>query len=99
MVVNGDEWSDVSELFCMDNNCGQGQPSKIECDYVNLMRIMLLNMPPGVTDEMCYAQFRFEKAMNDTRCKTTYWQQERLAHGDSSQFDHHCLAQMRRSSQ
>ena len=43
---------------------GQGQPSKIERDYVNPMRILLLSMPPDYADDMRAAQFRFEKAMN-----------------------------------
>jgi hypothetical protein len=49
----------------VNNNKGQGQPSKIERDYVNPMRVLLLSFPPDVSDEMRDAQFRFEKAMNN----------------------------------
>lgn len=64
MVVDIEKWGDVSQLFRVNNNRGQGQPSKIERDYVNPMRILLLGMPPDVADDMRDAQFRFEKAMN-----------------------------------
>ena len=63
-VVDIEQWGVISQLFRVNNNRGQGQPSKIERDYVNPMRILLLSMPPDVADEMRDAQFRFEKAMN-----------------------------------
>ena len=64
MVGDIDKWGEVGQLFRVNNNRGQGQPSKIERDFVNPMRILLLGMPPDVADEMRDAQFRFEKAMN-----------------------------------
>lgn len=48
----------------MNNNKGQGQPSKMERDYVNPMRILSLSMPPDEADDMRAAQFKFERAMN-----------------------------------
>lgn len=65
MVTDIDSWGEVSQLFRVNNNKGQGQPSKIERDYVNPMRVLLLSMPPDVSDDMRDAQFRFEKAMNN----------------------------------
>lgn len=64
MVGDIDKWGEVGQLFQVNNNRGQGQPSKIERDFVNPMRILLLSMPPDVSEEMRDAQFRFEKAMN-----------------------------------
>lgn len=64
MVGNIDKWGEIGQLFQVNNNRGQGQPSKIERDFVNPMRILLLSMPPDVSEEMREAQFRFEKAMN-----------------------------------
>jgi hypothetical protein len=64
MVLNTDTWGDVGQLFRVNNNRGQGQPSKVERDFVNPMRILLLSMPPDVADDMRDAQFRFEKAMD-----------------------------------
>jgi hypothetical protein len=55
----------VSQLFRVNSNKGQGQPSKIERDYVNPMRVLLLSFPPDVSDQMRDAQFRFERAMAD----------------------------------
>jgi hypothetical protein len=62
-VVNPDEWGNVSQLFRVNNNKGQGQPSKIERDYVNPMRILLLSMPPDISEDMRDVSFRFERAM------------------------------------
>lgn len=55
----------MSQLFRVNNNKGQGQPSKIERDYVNPMRVLLLSFPPDVSEDMREAQFRFERAMNN----------------------------------
>jgi hypothetical protein len=49
----------------VNNNKGQGQPSKIERDYVNPMRVLLLSFPPDISEEMRDAQFRFERAMGN----------------------------------
>mmetsp|Transcript_2120 Transcript_2120/g.4552 ORF Transcript_2120/g.4552 Transcript_2120/m.4552 type:complete len:314 (+) Transcript_2120:217-1158(+) len=62
MVGDVDQWGEVGQLFQVNNNRGQGQPSKIERDYVNPMRILLLSFPPDVSEEMRDAQFRFERA-------------------------------------
>lgn len=64
MVVNTDSWGEVGQMFRVNNNRGQGQPSKVERDFVNPMRILLLGMPPDIADDMRDAQFRFEKAMD-----------------------------------
>eukprot|EP00539_Tryblionella_compressa_P002083 CAMPEP_0178735294 /NCGR_PEP_ID=MMETSP0744-20121128/1811_1 /TAXON_ID=913974 /ORGANISM="Nitzschia punctata, Strain CCMP561" /LENGTH=271 /DNA_ID=CAMNT_0020387653 /DNA_START=10 /DNA_END=825 /DNA_ORIENTATION=+ len=64
MVGDVEQWGDVSQLFRVNNNKGQGQPSKIERDYTNTMRVLLLSFPPDVAEDMRDAQFRFEKAMN-----------------------------------
>ncbi|KAL3908734.1 MAG: hypothetical protein SGARI_002934 [Bacillariaceae sp.] len=64
MITDVDQWGEVSQLFRVNNNKGQGQPSKIERDYNNPMKILLLSFPPDTSDEMRAAQFRFEKAMN-----------------------------------
>uniref|UniRef100_A0A448ZFB9 Uncharacterized protein n=1 Tax=Pseudo-nitzschia multistriata TaxID=183589 RepID=A0A448ZFB9_9STRA len=64
MVGDIDQWGEVGQLFRVNNNKGQGQPSKIERDYVNPMRILLLSFPPEVSEDMRDAQFRFEKAAN-----------------------------------
>jgi hypothetical protein len=58
-----DEWGDINQLFQVNNNNGMGQPSKVERDFINPMRILTLSMPPDEADEMRAAQFRFEKAM------------------------------------
>jgi len=59
-----DDWGDINQLFQVNNNKGQGQPSKMERDYVNPMRILSLSMPPDEADDMRAAQFKFERAMN-----------------------------------
>ena len=57
-----DDWGEVNELYRVNNNKGQGQPSRIERDYINPMRILTLSMPPDAAEEMRDAQFAFEKA-------------------------------------
>jgi hypothetical protein len=64
LVVDTDQWGDIGQLFRVNNNKGQGQPSRIERDYVNPMRILLLSFPPDVSDDMRTEQFKFEKAMD-----------------------------------
>jgi len=61
---NIDDWGEVNQLFQTNNNRGQGQPNKIERDYTNTMRIILLSMPPDESDAMRDAQFKFERAMS-----------------------------------
>eukprot|EP00980_Cylindrotheca_fusiformis_P028206 scaffold22586_cov138-Cylindrotheca_fusiformis.AAC.26 len=59
-----DEWGNIGQMFQVNNaRGGQGQPSKIERDFVNPMNIVLLSMPPDVADEMRESQFKFEAAM------------------------------------
>lgn len=58
-----EQWGEIGQLFQTNNNRGQGQPSRIERDYINPMRILLLSMPPDFTDDMRAAQFKFEAAM------------------------------------
>ena len=59
-----DQWGDIGQLFRVNNNKGQGSPSRIERDYTNTMRVLLLSMPPDLSEDMRDAQFRFEKAMS-----------------------------------
>mmetsp|Transcript_29061 Transcript_29061/g.43914 ORF Transcript_29061/g.43914 Transcript_29061/m.43914 type:complete len:292 (+) Transcript_29061:80-955(+) len=63
LMEDPQKWGDVGQLFQVNNNRGQGQPSRIERDYVNPMRILGLSMPPDIADEMRDSQFKFEKAM------------------------------------
>jgi len=58
-----DEWGDINQLFQVNNNKGQGQPSKIERDFTNPMRIVGLSMLPDEADAMRTAQFKFERSM------------------------------------
>ena len=62
-IKDSDDWGDIGELFSAKNNRGQGQPSRIEREYVNPMRILGLSMPPDIADRMRESQFKFEKAM------------------------------------
>lgn len=57
-----DDWGEVNELYRVNNNKGQGQPSRIERDYINPMRILTLSMPPDAADDLRAAQFEFERA-------------------------------------
>lgn len=62
-IKDSDDWGEIGELFRALNNRGQGQPSRIEREYVNPMRILGLSMPPDIADRMRESQFKFEKAM------------------------------------
>mmetsp|Transcript_43943 Transcript_43943/g.106548 ORF Transcript_43943/g.106548 Transcript_43943/m.106548 type:complete len:344 (-) Transcript_43943:109-1140(-) len=64
LIADTDQWGDIGQLFRVNNNKGQGQPSRIERDFVNPMRILLLSLPPDVSDDMRTEQFKFEKAMD-----------------------------------
>jgi hypothetical protein len=60
-----DQFGEVSELVRSTNaRGGQGQPSRIERDYVNPMRILGLSLPPEYADDIRESQFAFEKAMS-----------------------------------
>lgn len=64
-MTNTDDWGEVSQLFSATNSRGgQGQPNKIERDFVNPMRILGLSMPPDTADELREAQYDFERAMS-----------------------------------
>ena len=64
-VADIDQWGEVSNQFRVNNSRGgQGQPAKIEREYVNTMRILLLSFPPDVAEDMRASQFKFEAAMN-----------------------------------
>jgi hypothetical protein len=62
-IKNPDEWGAIAELFQANNNRGQGQPSRIEREYVNPMRILGLSMPPEIAERMQDTQYKFERAM------------------------------------
>ena len=61
-VSDPDEWGEINAIFQVNNNKGQGIPSRVERDFVNPMRILGLSMPPDVADDLRDAQFAFEKA-------------------------------------
>lgn len=63
LVADTDEWGDVGQLFRVNNNKGQGSPSRIEREFTNIVRILGLSLPPDESDAMRDAQFKFEKAM------------------------------------
>ena len=64
LVAHPEDWGDVGQLFQASSGRGaQGQPNRIERQFVNPMRILGLSMPPEVADEMRDAQFAFERAM------------------------------------
>lgn len=56
-------WGEVGQLFAVANNRGQGNPSRIEREFTNVMRILSLSMPPDTADGLRDAQFKFERAM------------------------------------
>jgi hypothetical protein len=62
-LANVLNWGEIGELFQVNNNRGQGNPSRIEREFTNTFRILGLSMPPDTADEMREAQFKFEAAM------------------------------------
>mmetsp|Transcript_8237 Transcript_8237/g.18037 ORF Transcript_8237/g.18037 Transcript_8237/m.18037 type:complete len:304 (-) Transcript_8237:169-1080(-) len=65
MVADTDEYGTITDLVASKNaRGGQGQPSKIERDFTNPMRIMSLSMPPEYADDIRDSQFAFERAMS-----------------------------------
>jgi hypothetical protein len=58
------QWGEIGELFQVNNNRGQGNPSRIEREFTNVFRILGLSMPPDTADEMRDAQFKFEAGMS-----------------------------------
>lgn len=64
LVAHPEDWGDVGQLFQASSGRGaQGQPNRIERQFVNPMRILGLSMPPEVSDDMRDAQYAFERAM------------------------------------
>jgi hypothetical protein len=76
LLSDADTWGDVSQLFRVNNNKGQGQPSRMERDFVNPMRILLLSMPPDESDDMRDAQFKFERAMSQISKATSGYRKD-----------------------
>ena len=62
LLADTNQWGEIGELFQVNNNRGQGSPSRIEREFTNTFRILGLSMPPEAADEMRDAQFRFEAA-------------------------------------
>lgn len=63
-IADTQEWGKVGQMFnSMNARGGQGQPSNMERNFINPMRILGLSMPPDIADEMRAAQFDFERAM------------------------------------
>jgi len=58
-----DNWGEIGQLFQVNNNKGQGNPSRIEREFTNTMRIFSLSMPPDIADDIRATQFKFERAM------------------------------------
>lgn len=77
------KWGDVGQLFRVNNNKGQGQPSRIERDYVNPMRIISLSMPPDTAEDLRDAQLKFEKAMSKITKATAGIRRDLLVEIDS----------------
>lgn len=70
-ILDMDEWGDVGQLFVQNNSRGgQGQPNRIERDFVNPMRIVRLSMPPDAADDLANAQLQFERAMQQMKKAT-----------------------------
>lgn len=63
LVEDVDEWGEVGQLFRVNSNRGQGQPSRIERDFTNPVRILGLSLPPDFADPMVEGQYKFERAM------------------------------------
>lgn len=62
-VKNTNDWGEIADLFTANTARGGGQPSRIERDFVNPMRILGLSMPPDIADKLRDSQFKFEKSM------------------------------------
>eukprot|EP00590_Aulacoseira_subarctica_P007827 CAMPEP_0172424096 /NCGR_PEP_ID=MMETSP1064-20121228/21234_1 /TAXON_ID=202472 /ORGANISM="Aulacoseira subarctica , Strain CCAP 1002/5" /LENGTH=268 /DNA_ID=CAMNT_0013165851 /DNA_START=73 /DNA_END=876 /DNA_ORIENTATION=- len=63
-VKNIEDWGDVSQLFVSSGaRGGQGQPNRMERDFINPMRILELAMPPEDAEKLQAARNTFEQAM------------------------------------
>jgi len=70
-ISNIDDWGEVNTLFSsMNARGGQGQPSRIQRDFLNPMNIVTLSMAPDEADEMRSYSFKFEFAMEKIRKAT-----------------------------
>jgi hypothetical protein len=65
LLQNVNEWGLVNELFQTSNaRGGQGQPNRMERDFVNTMRILSLSMPPSdEADDMIASSLQFAGAL------------------------------------
>jgi len=63
LLDDTNEWGVVGEFFQVNNNRGQGNPSRIEREFSNVMRVLGLSMPPDEAEGLQTAQFKFDKAM------------------------------------
>lgn len=63
LLADPSDYGEVNELFQVNNNRGQGNPSRIEREFTNVFRILGLSMPPDVADEIRDSQFKFERAV------------------------------------
>ena len=64
-VADTDEYGAISELVAVKGaRGGQGQPSRIERDFVNPMRLVGLSMPEDYADRIRESQFAFERAVS-----------------------------------
>lgn len=64
-IQDTDQWGEIGQVFRGQNaRGGQGQPSALERNFINPMRILSLTMPPDTADELRAAQFEFERGMN-----------------------------------
>ena len=64
LLKDTSDWGEVGQLFSVNNNRGQGNPSRIEREFTNVFRIIGLSFPPDAAESMRDAQFRFERAMS-----------------------------------
>jgi hypothetical protein len=63
LIEDVDEWGDVGQLFRVNSNRGQGQPSRIEREFTNPVRILGLSLPHEFADPMIESQYKFERGM------------------------------------
>lgn len=63
LLQDPSDYGEVNDLFQVNNNRGQGNPSRIEREFTNVFRILGLSMPPDTADEMRDVQFKFERAV------------------------------------
>mmetsp|Transcript_31882 Transcript_31882/g.63158 ORF Transcript_31882/g.63158 Transcript_31882/m.63158 type:complete len:314 (-) Transcript_31882:155-1096(-) len=60
-----DDWGEINVLFQQSSaNGGMGNPSRVEREYVNPMRILGFSMPPDEAEDMQKAQQIFESGMS-----------------------------------